>query len=108
MSRMRGKDGRALRVIIFCIPVHGKSIFVERIKAGVAIPGFIKVQTVHAFTQKLLYPAGVVAKSIVSRICYNGMYWNRVYFSSYQRIARDGFFDSRFIQALWVNRTDNA
>lgn len=53
--------------------MHPLTLAIDRVKAGMGIPGLVKMQPVDAFAQQLLDPRDVMAKAGIGRIGAAGM-----------------------------------
>lgn len=71
MRRLGSKNSRTVR-IPGTIP-HGKSIPVQRIKPGIPIPGFIKMNAIYGLTKQFFDLSCMITEAIIRRVGDNGM-----------------------------------
>ncbi len=90
------------------VAVHGKTLFIQRIEAGIAVPGFVKVQAIHALPQQLLRSFHIVAQTVVCGVGDNGVHRRGVHITVHQRIFRNGTGNGRFGHVLRRNGADDA
>ena len=108
MSRLRRKNGGIAFVVVFGISIHCKPIFIYRIKPGITIPGFVKMQTVDAFSQQIFHPGHIITQTVVCGVGNNRMHRLRVNTVFNQRIFTNGFRNCGLSQTIRMYRADNA
>ncbi len=105
VGRVGGEDGRPL--VVLGIAEHREAILVDRVEAGVGVPGLVEVDAIHAGVEQLLHPPGVVAEPVVGRVGDHRIDRPQVGPFGHQRVGLDGRRDRRLLDPFRRNRPDD-
>src|SRR5678815_167026 len=105
---MRGKDGGAVFRMRRWVAPHREAITVQRIEACIAIPRFVKMNTVNALGEPRLRVGRVVTHAVVGAVRHHGVDRPLAASGLGQRIGGNDLRDMVWLEAFRWNEANDA